>query len=160
MNTDNKPIIHQLIELITKGNAHATFEQAVQNVTFKNVGVKPANLPYNIWMLVEHLRIAQSDILDFSINESYKELKWPDEYWPKKEAPDDENMWQQSLKQIQQDRDKFVELLKQPNVDLFKPFPHGNGQNLSREALLIADHNSYHTGEIVLIRRLLNDWNH
>jgi hypothetical protein len=158
MSTDTKLITKHLIDLITKGNAHVTFEQAAENISFKNVGIKPTNLPYSIWMLAEHTRITQADILDFSINSNYKELKWPDDYWPKDEMPKDESAWQKSLDQILHDRGRFIDLLNQPGVDLFKPFPHGNGQNLLREALLIADHNSYHTGEIVLIRRLLNDW--
>lgn len=159
MNADIKLIIQQLTDLITKGNAHVTFEKAAANISFKNIGIKPNNLPYSIWMLAEHIRITQADILDFSINPDYKELKWPDEYWPKEELPENENAWQKCLYQIRQDRDQFIDLLHQPEVDLFTPFPHGNGQNLLREALLIADHNSYHTGEIVLIRRLLGDWN-
>ncbi|MEJ7677351.1 MAG: DinB family protein [Segetibacter sp.] len=159
MSTDTKSITKQLTDLITKGNAHVTFEQAVENISFKNIGVKPNNLPYSIWMLAEHIRIAQADILDFSINSDYKELKWPEEYWPTDEMPKDEIEWQKCLDQILLGRNQFIDLLSQPGVDLFKPFPHGNGQNLLREALLIADHNSYHTGEIVLIRRLLNDWN-
>ena len=158
MSTDNKLITRQLIDLITKGNAHATFAEAVANISFKNIGIKPNNLPYSIWMLTEHLRIAQSDILDFSKNSDYKELKWPDEYWPENEMPEDEQAWQNSVTQVLYDRDQFVDLLNKQDVDLYTPFPHGNGQNLLREALLIADHNSYHTGQIVLIRKLLNDW--
>jgi len=158
MNNDTAPIIKQLIDLIIKGNAHVTFEKAVANISFENIGIKPDNLPYNVWMLVEHIRITQADILNFSINADYKELKWPDEYWPKEEMPKDESEWQKCLDQILHDREEFINLLNKPAVDLFTPFSHGNGQNLMREALLIADHNSYHTGEIVLIRRLLNDW--
>ena len=158
MNTTNTLIIKQLTDLITAGNAHATFEQAVANVSFINISIKPNNLPYSIWMLTEHIRITQADILNFSTNSGYKELRWPQEYWPADESPKDENMWQKCLNQILHDRQQFIDLLNEPDADLFTPFPHGNGQNLLREALLIADHNSYHTGEIVLIRRLLNDW--
>jgi len=158
MSTDTKLLTQQLIDLIAKGNAHATFEQAVANISFKNIGIKPNNLPYSIWMLAEHIRIAQADILDFSINPNYKELQWPDEYWPEEEMPEDENAWKKCLDQIRQDSEQLIDLLNQPGIDLFTPIPHGNGQNVLREALLIADHNSYHTGEIVLIRRLLDDW--
>jgi hypothetical protein len=155
---DAKLITTQLIDLISKGNAHATFEQAVENISFKNICIKPHNLPYNIWMLAEHIRIAQADILDFSINPKYKELEWPAEYWPIEEIPQHKKQWQDCLNQVYKDRQQFIDLLNQNHVDLFTPFAHGTGQNLLREALLIADHNSYHTGEIVLIRRLLNDW--
>lgn len=158
MITDITSVTKQLIDLITKGNAHVTFDQAVASISFKNIGIKPNNLPYNVWMLAEHIRIAQADILEFSISSNYKELKWPDEYWPTDEMPENESAWQKCLDQISHDRNNFIDLLNQPGVDLFTPFPHGNGQNLLREALLIADHNSYHTGQIVLIRRLLNDW--
>lgn len=158
MSADTGPVIKQLIDLITKGNAHVTFEEAVENVPFKNTGIKPNNLRYSIWMVAEHIRITQADILDFSINANYKELKWPDEYWPTHEMPKDKSEWQKCLGQILHDKNQFIDLLNKPGVDLFKPFPHGNGQNLLREALLIADHNSYHTGQIVLIRRLLNNW--
>ena len=155
---DNKALLKQLVELITKGNAHATFEHAVADLSFDKLSIKPENVPFNIWMLAEHLRIAQADILDFSINLKYKELTWPDDYWPKEEQPQNDNLWHNCLEQIRKDRDQFVNLISQPAVDLFKPFAHGSGQNLLREALLIADHNSYHTGQIILIRRLLNDW--
>ena len=158
MSRDRDLITQQLIALITKGNAHVTFEQATENISFTNMGIKPNNLTYSIWMLAEHIRITQADILKFSINSNYKELKWPDEYWPSNEMPEDESAWQKCLDQILKDRNQFIDLLNQPGVDLFTPFSHGSGQNLLREALLIADHNSYHTGQIVLIRKLLNDW--
>lgn len=154
---DNQ-IVKQLVSLIAEGNAHVTFEDSVKDIPFEKLGKKPASLPYSIWMLVEHIRIAQADILDFSINPGYKTLKWPDEYWPTEQAPKDENECQNSLEQIRRDRDEFIALLHKPGVDLFSPFAHGEGQNLLREALLIADHNSYHTGQIILVRRLLDEW--
>jgi hypothetical protein len=158
MGSDTKLTTKSLVDLITKANAHVSFKQAITGIPFEQVGIKPQNLPYNIWMLVEHLRIAQADILDFSINPQYKELKWPEEYWPTNEVPANEGEWQKSLDQIRKDMNTFIDLLEAPNVDLYTPFAHGSGQNLIREALLIADHNSYHTGEIVLIRRLLGNW--
>lgn len=153
-----KAITEQLTALLTKANAHVSFEDSVKNIPFDKLGIKPQNLPYSIWMLVEHIRIAQADILDFSINPNYKELKWPDDYWPPEQAPKDEEAWQATLAQIQQDKQSFTKLVNKPGVDLFSPFTHGDGQNLLREAMLIADHNSYHTGQIILVRRLLNDW--
>ena len=154
----DKQIVKQLTSLLTQGNAHVTFEDSVQNIPFDILGEKPQNLPHSIWMLVEHIRIAQADILDFSINANYKALKWPDEYWPSKHSPKDEAEWQKSLEQIRQDREEFIALISKPGIDLFSAFPYGEGQNLLREALLIADHTSYHTGQIILVRRLLNDW--
>lgn len=154
----DKQIVKQLTSLLTQANAHITFDDAVQNISFDIVGVKAENLPYSIWMLVEHIRIAQADILDFSINPNYKALKWPDEYWPTDASPKDEEQWQKSLDQIRKDREDFVNVITNPEADLFSAFPYGEGQNLLREALLIADHTSYHTSQIILVRRLLNDW--
>lgn len=154
----DKAITEQLVALLTQANAHVTFDQSVKNIPFEKLGLTPENLPHSIWMLVDHIRIAQADILDFSINSNYSGLKWPEKYWPVEPAPRDERTWQKSLAQIRRDRHAFIDLLNRPEADLFTPFPHGEGQNLFREALLIGDHNSYHTGQIVLIRRLLNDW--
>ncbi|UII23624.1 DinB family protein [Fulvivirga ligni] len=154
----DKPIITQLIKLLTEGNAHATFEQAVADLPEEYRGKRPDGLPYSVWELVEHIRIAQYDILDFSINPNYKEMVWPDDYWPENQALIDDAAWHSSIKQIQEDKKKFIAVISDPNADLYTPFKHGTGQNLLREALLIADHNSYHVGQIVLIRRLLGQW--
>ncbi|MGN6618339.1 MAG: DinB family protein [Ilyomonas sp.] len=159
MNADNHSIlIQQLVDVLKGGNAHATLEDALSNIPFELLGKKPHNLPYSIWQLTEHIRIAQWDILDFSRNANYKELEWPKDYWPESTAPKDEAEWQQCVDQIFKDREEFIHLLQDPTEDIYKPFIHGNGQNLLREALLIADHNSYHTAEIIVIRRLLNAW--
>lgn len=154
----NKGIVEQLTALLTKGNAHITFEDSVKDIEFNKLGIIPNNLPHSIWMLVEHIRIAQADILEFSVNENYRELDWPGDYWPQQQAPSDEGAWESSLSQIRQDRDAFIALLHAPDVDLHAPFRYGSGQNLLREALLIAEHNSYHTGQIIVVRRLLNEW--
>jgi uncharacterized damage-inducible protein DinB len=157
MNTNNEVVLEQLIALITQGNAHVTFEQAVENVPFEKTGIKPGNLPYSLWQLIEHIRIAQADILDFSRNPDYTAPAWPGDYWPSEDAPANESQWQNSLQQIKQDRNEFILLLTNA-PDIYTPFAYGEGQNLLREALLIADHTSYHTGQVILIRRLLNDW--
>ena len=148
----------QLVNLLEEGHAHITFENAVADIPSHLRSVTPASLPYSIWKLVEHIRIAQWDILEFSRDPSHQSPTWPDEYWPKEDAPASEKAWQESLTQIQKDKQAFIALLNDTNQDLFKPFAHGDGQNLLREALLIADHTSYHTGQIVLVRRLLGDW--
>lgn len=158
MNTNNEAVMEQLIALITQGNAHATFEKAVDGIPFDLVGAKPDNCPYSIWQLTEHIRIAQHDILEFSIGENYKTLRWPHDYWPAETAPAEQQVWQKCLEQIRNDRDEFISLLTRDDADLYKPFAYGEGQNLLREALLIADHNSYHTGQIILVRKLLHDW--
>ncbi len=147
----------QLIALLTGGNAHQSFEDAVKGLPATLRGVKPEKLPYSIWQLVDHIRVAQWDILDFSRNPTYQPIPWPAGYWTKKVEPAEDD-WQKALTQIQQDRDAFIALLNDPACDLFTPFAHGDGQNLLREALLIADHNAYHIGEIIIIRRLLDAW--
>ncbi|MEO5996413.1 MAG: DinB family protein [Chitinophagaceae bacterium] len=159
-NKSNEAILkHQLVEVITKGNAHASFEEVVEDIPLKDLGAKLGNLPYSIWQLVEHIRITQKDILEFSRNPQHVSPEWPDEYWPEKPGPANEQEWLQSLEQIKKDRKAFIDLLNDPAADLYTQYAHGEGQNLLREALLIADHTSYHMGEIIVLRRLLNDWN-
>lgn len=156
--SEDELLREQLVDLITRGNAHASFQEATKNITRANMGIKPLGLPYSIWMLVEHIRITQADILNFSRNPGYKSLNWPDDFWPKEGMPNELEKWDKSLKRYKHDRDVFLALIENPDNDLYRPFPYGEGQNLLREALLIADHTSYHVGEIIVLRRLLNDW--
>ncbi len=148
----------QLITLINGGNAHATLDAALHNLPTKLRGVKPDGLPYSIWQLVDHIRITQWDILKFSTNPDHKSPKWPDEYWPKNAAPEDEQEWDDCLTEIAADRAKFIALLEDAETNLYEPFPNENDVDLLREALLIADHTSYHIGQIIILRRLLHDW--
>ncbi|GAB3807760.1 DinB family protein [Spirosoma humi] len=154
----NDAVRKQLISLLTGSNAHQSFDDAVQDLPAELRGVKPDKLPYSIWQLVDHIRIAQWDILEFSRDSSHQSPPWPSGYWPKELAPADEGAWQQALTQIREDRAAFVTLLNDSSRDLYAPFDHGDGQNLLREALLIADHTAYHVGEIIIIRRLLDAW--
>ncbi|TDE15427.1 DinB family protein [Dyadobacter psychrotolerans] len=153
-----KATVSELTELIQKGNAHVSFEDAVADLAPNLRTEIPGDLPYSIWQLVEHIRITQKDIVDFSSSDNYKELKWPDEYWPEFVSEIDDDSWNASLDEIQKDRQRFFDLLNDESKDLFKKFEWGDGQTLFREAVLIADHNSYHTAEIVVIRRLLKAW--
>jgi hypothetical protein len=150
----------QLIALLDGGQAHATFEEAVKNFPAELRGVVPEGLPYSAWQLVEHLRIAQKDILDFSAPPTggYHALKWPEQYWPKDPAPSSSEAWDRSVAAIKSDLEKFKALISRPDADLAKPFRWGTGQNLLREALLIADHAAYHIGELIVLRRLLGAW--
>lgn len=159
MKAENNFLIKELIFLLKKGNAHVNFNDAVKNIPFEDLNKKTGNLPYSIWQITEHIRITQKDILDFSANKNYKELDWPADYWPKETAPQDEAAWKQSLQQINDDLDAFISLLE-TSENIYEPFAYGNGQSLLREAMVIADHNSYHTGEIVILRRLLGNWHH
>ena len=151
----------ELVTLLDGGKAHATLDAAVKGFPAELRGVTPEGLPYSGWQIVEHLRIAQRDILDFSDNGdgSYKPMKWPDDYWPKEAAPPDEKAWEDSLAQTRADREAFDKLLHAADdAELVQAFPWGDGQNLLHEALLIADHNAYHTGELIVVRRLLGAW--
>lgn len=154
---DNQQVlIAELTKLLEGGGAHATLDDALEGLPPELRGVKPDNLPYSIWQLVEHIRIAQWDMLEFSRDPGHQSPKWPDDYWPKAAEPADEDMWQRSVDQIENDRNEFIDLLK--SGDIYKRLDHGDGQTVLREALQIADHNSYHTAEIIIIRRLLKAW--
>ncbi|MBO0952820.1 DinB family protein [Fibrella forsythiae] len=154
----NAALRRQLVDLLQKSEAHQSFEAAVKELPAALRGVKPDKLPYSIWQLVDHIRIAQWDILEFSRDPTHQSPPWPEGYWNTAVQPPDDAAWQQVLDQIKADRDAFVALLNEPEQNLFKPLAHGQGQTLLREALLIADHTAYHVGEIILIRRLLNAW--
>lgn len=157
--TSHKTIIHTLEQLLNGGNAHVSVEKALENIPVKLRGKVPDGLPYSIWQLAEHIRITQWDILEFSRNPHHVSPQWPDEYWPAETTPDNDEQWEKTLKAITEDRTAFLQLLEEPDADLYTPFKHAdNGQNLLREALLIADHTAYHTGEIIVLRRLLNSW--
>jgi hypothetical protein len=118
-------------------------------------GRKPDGAPHTPWQLLEHIRIAQWDILEFSRSAKHKSPKWPDEYWPKTEEPPNDKAWDQSVKQVLADLDARQKLVADAKHDLFAEIPHGDGQTLLRETLLVADHNAYHLGELVIIRRIL-----
>ena len=151
----------ELKKLIDGGQAHATFDDAVKEMPAKLRGVALEGLPYSAWQILEHLRIAQRDILDFSTNEdgSYKPRRWPQDYWPKQAAPPSAGAWDKSIKAIRADRTAFEKLLKAAgDEELVKPFAWGEGQTLLREALLIADHTAYHSGELIVVRRMLGAW--
>jgi len=156
MKSEHEILINELTKLLNGGTAHASLDDALNGLTAKLRGVRPDNLPYSIWQLVEHIRIAQWDMLKFGENEEHKSPNWPEGYWVKDVAPKDDAEWESSLKQIKNERDEFIRLLK--SSDIYKAIPHGDGQSILREALQIADHNAYHTAEIIVIRRLLGDW--
>lgn len=157
--TGNKAIVHTLKQLLNGGNAHVSIEKALENIPAGIRGEVPAGLPYSLWQLAEHIRIAQWDILEFCKHASHLSPEWPDEYWPKETTPASNTQWEKTIKAISDDRKSFLQLLEAPDADLYTPFEHADdGQNLLREALLIADHTAYHTGEIIVLRRLLDNW--
>jgi len=156
-----KAIETELIALLEGGHAHATFDDAVKDFPAELRGKVPKGLPYSAWQIVEHLRIAQRDMLEFSDNAkgNYKEKNWPEEYWPKEPAPSNEKAWKKTIDAIHADRKAFLKLLNDADkATLVKPFPWGKGQSLLKEALQMADHNAYHVGELIVVRRLLGAW--
>ncbi|MGN6532319.1 MAG: DinB family protein [Ginsengibacter sp.] len=157
-NTKNEVLIWNLTDLLNKGNAHISLADALKNIPFELLSKTPPSLPYNIWQLAEHIRISQWDILEFSRNPDYKSPEWPKGYWPSEKTPSSEDAWKKCVQQIKEDRHSFIELIKNAGENLYTRIPGGDGQTLLREALVLADHNSYHTAEIVVLRRLLNDW--
>lgn len=152
----NNVLINELEKLLRGGGAHVGLDDVVKDIPFDMLGKRPHGLPYSIWQLVEHIRIAQWDMLEFSKDGLHQSPKWPEEYWPTEAAPESEDQWKESIKSINDDLESFVELIGKN--DLYEPIPHGNGQSVLREALQIADHTAYHLAEIVILRRLLGIW--
>ena len=151
------PIREHVKQLLEWGDAHVTFEAAVADIPRELRGKQPSGLPYSPWQLVDHIRRAQWDILDFCRNSNYKELKWPDDYWPSP-VPETPAAWDECIAQFLADRKELQELALTPRVDLTSRIPHGQGQTYLREFLLVADHTAYHIGQLVIVRRLLGIW--
>lgn len=148
----------QLARLLSWEEAHVSFESAVAGLPVPLRGRAPDRLPYSPWQLVEHLRIAQHDILDFCHNPDYHELAWPADYWPTSAAPASPASWDESLRRFGEDRAGLERLARDPAIDLTARIPHGTGQTYLRELLLAADHATYHVGELIVVRRLLGAW--
>jgi DinB superfamily len=149
------PLRQHVISLLTKAEAHVDLESSLKDFPRELRGRKPEGAPHTPWQLLEHIRIAQWDILEFSRATKHKSPKWPEEYWPKTEAPPSDKAWDASVKQTLADLKAMSDLVGDPKHDLFAPIPHGDGQTLLREALLVADHNAYHLGQLVMVRRSL-----
>jgi hypothetical protein len=149
------PLRKHLDNLLRMKGAHIGFDDAVSDFPARLCGAKPAGAPHSAWELLEHMRLAQEDILDFSRNSEYRERKFPDGYWPPSAAPPDEEAWEKSVQQFQRDLKEMRELIADTNRDLLAKIPHGQGQTLLREALLVADHTSYHLGQLVFLRKML-----
>ena len=148
----------QLIKLMQGGQAFTPSDEILNGISLENAGKTVDNLPYTLWQLMEHLRIALLDILEFSRNPTYQSPQWPDGYWPEEKSPKDYATLEKCRTAIANGLEEMIQLVKDKSNDLFTPFPHGDGQNLLREAMLVAEHNAYHLGQIVALRRLLDDW--
>jgi hypothetical protein len=154
----DRPVREHLIWLLEGGHAHAKLDDAVRGFPPDRIGIRPEGAPHSAWELLEHMRIAQNDILRFSLSADHVSPAWPEGYWPPAPAPERDTQWSRSVRAFRKDLAEFVELIRDPARDLYKKFPWGEGQTLMREALLIADHNSYHLGQLVLVRKLLGVW--
>jgi hypothetical protein len=153
-----KQLREHLLYLLNGGGAHARFDDVVKDMLEELRGVKPTGLPNTAWMLLEHLRLAQWDILEFSRNSKHKSPKWPEGYWPKAAAPPSAAAWNKSIQQFRKDLKAVQDLVANPKKDPYTPIPWGDGQTILREALLVADHNAYHLGQLVDLRRMLGAW--
>jgi hypothetical protein len=145
----------QLVTAISGRESHIDFDSVVKDFPAPLRGRKPAGAPHSAWQLLEHMRIAQHDILEFSRDPKHKSPDWPGGYWPKSDAPPDANAWNDTIKAFQHDARELDKLVQDPRQGLLKPFAHGDGQNLLRQALLVATHNSYHLGQLMFLKKLL-----
>jgi hypothetical protein len=147
-----------LLYLLRGGGAHVHFDAAVADLPEALRGAKPPGIPHTPWRLLEHMRIAQWDILEFSRNPRHVSPPWPDGYWPAGDAPPNAHAWDRSVAGFRADLRAVQDLVADPATDLFARIPHGDGQTVLREALLVADHNAYHLGQLVTVRRALGAW--
>ena len=144
--------------LLEGGGAHLNFEHAIAGVPVELQGTSAPGSSHTPWRLLEHMRICQWDILEFSINPNHVSPVFPEGYWPTHNAPSDPRAWDHSVQCFRNDLKSMIELVADPATDLYTPLPHGTGQTILREALLVADHNAYHLGQLVFLRRCLGDW--
>ena len=155
---NDKALREHLVKLLEGGEAHADLQHAFSELPEAQRGVKPPGAPHTAWQLLEHFRIAQWDILEFSRSAKHVSPQFPEGYWPVSEAPPSAEAWDKSVAAVERDLAAMKKLVSNPKTDLFAPIAHGDGQTILREALLLADHNAYHLGQVVLLRRLLGAW--
>jgi len=152
---EDKALREHLLYVLRGGGAHADFDSVVEDFPMELINERAANVPYTAWQLLEHMRIAQWDILEFSRNARHVSPPWPEGYWPKDKKRADREAWEKSVAAFRADLKAMEELVEDPSIDLFAPIEHGDGQTVLREALLVADHNAYHLGALVTIKRTL-----
>ncbi len=147
-----------LVSLLSSENAHVSILQAIAGIPFEKLGLRGPEFPYTLWQQIEHSRLAQKDIVDYTLNDNYEPMEWPDEYWPEQMTPANEQIYQSTLENFKKDLNRMIDHIKNPQNNLYENFPYGNSHNLLREALLLADHNAYHSGQIILMRKILGCW--
>ena len=156
--TNDESLREHVTYLLEGGGAHAKFDDVIEDLPPNLRGTRPDKFPHTAWMLLEHLRLAQRDILEFSRNSKHVSPEWPKGYWPQTEAPPSDAAWSKSIQEFRRDLKAMQLLVADSKTDLFAPIPWGDGQTILREALLVADHNSYHLAQLVDLRRLLGAW--
>ncbi len=154
----DKELRQQIAKLIDWSEAHVDFAGAVAGFPPELRGHVPDGMQHSAWQLLEHIRIALWDMVEFSRNAKHKSPPWPEGYWPKEPAPPNKAAWDKSVEEVETHLETMRELVRDPERDLFAPIPHGSGQTLLREALLIVDHGAYHLGQLVLVRKALGAW--
>jgi hypothetical protein len=155
---DDTALRRQIARTLDWQESHASFDAAVADLAPALRGKVPAGLPYSAWQLVEHIRITQADILEFTVAPSYEEKEWPKDYWPATPDPPSAKAWEESIAAVRRDRAALAALTVDPKTDLTAKVPNGDGQTYLREVLLVADHTAYHVGELIVLRRLLSAW--
>jgi len=156
--TEDAALRKHLVELLRAESAHVAFDDVIAEWPAQLRGRKTEGIPYSPWQILEHMRIAQWDILEFSRDPKHVSPDWPQGYWPESEAPASDQAWQESVEAFRRELREMETLVQNPAIDLFERIPHGQGQTILREALVVADHNAYHLGQLVLMRRLLGAW--
>jgi uncharacterized damage-inducible protein DinB len=154
---DEKVMREALVALLTEGHAHVTLDKALADLPPELRGRRPANGIHSVWEELEHMRIAQEDILRYTLDQGWESPDWPQGYWPS-EAPADDAAWKASVAQFRADLEEFCALVRDGARDLTARLPQGQGRTYLRQVLLVADHNAYHLGQIVQTRKLLGSW--
>ncbi|HEY7821032.1 MAG TPA: DinB family protein [Vicinamibacteria bacterium] len=157
-NNDDRKLREHLLQLLDGRGAHASWEDVLLDVPARIRGKKPDGAPHTPWQLLEHMRIAQWDILEFSRSAAHASPRFPEGYWPETAAPPDDAAWEKSVQSFRADLEEMKALVRGESSDLLARIPHGSGQTLLREILLVADHNAYHLGQIVLLRKMMSAW--
>ncbi len=155
---NDKVLRQHLVKLLKGGDAHASFDDAVKDLPAASQGQVPKGAEHSPWQELEHLRIAQWDLFEFAIDAKHTSPKWPEGYWPTTPKPPNEKAWDKSVHDFLADQKRFIDVLHDESVDLFAKIPHADGKTLLRQTLVTADHNAYHVGQLVLLRRLLGAW--
>lgn len=156
--SNDRSLREHLLYLLGGGGAHVSFDDAIAGLPAEMRERRPEGMDHSVWELVEHIRIAQWDILEFSRNRKHKSPQWPEGYWPAAGQSPSAAQWNASIKKVRADLKAMQNLVKNPKTDVFAKIPWGDGQTILREALLVADHNAYHVAQIVDVRRLLGVW--